>query len=220
MSFSVVSIVAGGNDEISVGFEIVGEEGARREKHLISLDAYTELSIARGECDAALYETVVSEAQIYAAYKRGLYILGFGACSERMLCSKLIAKGFGGESAKRAVERISRRGFIDDSASAYRDAQRCAAKLWGESRIRAYLASRKYGSDVVDKALFALEDEGVDFDESCRSIIDKAYKELPNDREAMQRLIASVCRYGYTVSQIKSACAVIAEERKKNYLYR
>lgn len=220
MRVEVISLSAGGADEISVGFELSEGNNVCREKFLISTDSYTRIGIRKGECAGELYEEVEREAKIYSAFKRGLYILGYGICSEKMLVSKLVAKGFERETAGAALERIRAGGYMNEADGALREAERCAAKLWGESRIRAALAQKRYSSEAIDAALFSLEDGGVDFDESCRRIIDSKYKVIPTDRAEMQKLVAAVCRLGYSVSQIKAACIAVQAERKRNALYR
>lgn len=220
MKITVSSLTAGGADEIVVGFEIAEGEHSCSEKHIISIEAYTRLGISKGECERELYEEVEREAGIYAAFKRGLYILGYGACSEKMLISKLISKGFTRERAEQAAQRINDAGYLDEMAAARREAERCAAKLWGESRVRGALREKRYSSEAIDKALFSLEDAGVDFDESCKRLIDKKYPQLPIDRAQMQKLVAAVCRYGYSISQIKLACAALRSERKRTAIYR
>lgn len=214
MRIEIVSLFAGGSDEISVGFELFEGENICRERFLIPTEVYIGLSLSKGECDREVYDAVEKEGQIYAAYKRGLYILGYGACSKNMLVSKLIAKGVDRTAAKEAVERICARGFVNEPESARREAEICVSKLWGVSRIRAHLMQKKYAAEAIDEALFAMEDAGVDFDENCKKAISVKYKRIPTDRAEMQKLVAAVCRLGYSVSQIKSACIALQEERK------
>ena len=79
MEIYVMSVGAGGSGEIFVTFEM--REGTMRDtsKFLISDAAYIELAISKGQCSSLLYDTVEREAQIYAAYKKALYMLGFSS---------------------------------------------------------------------------------------------------------------------------------------------
>lgn len=219
MQILITSVFAAGTDEISVGVEIRERETVSREKFLISASLYTELGITKGECDEELYVNLSQEARIYAAFKRGMSILGFGGCSEKMLISKLISKGFDKESAQIAAARIRDKGFLCEQSNARREAERCAAKLWGPIRIRAHLASKGYGSDAVDDAVFSLEDNGVDFEDSCvRLVVSKCKaNKLPRDREELQKLIASVMRCGYSSGQVKHALAAVANRKASIY---
>ncbi len=219
MRISVVSLTAGGSDEIRVCFELTEGDNVSKESFIISTRAYTQLEISKGESDREVYEAVEREAQIYSAFKRGMYILGFGACSKKLLVSKLCAKGFAADVSREAAERIAQRGYIDENENARREAEMCCAKHWGESRIRAKLTERRYSREAIDQALFFLEDSGVDFDENCKRLIDKRYGAIPSDRGELQKLIASVCRQGYTVSQIKGACARLSAERRLGRIF-
>ena len=219
MNIRVLSLSAAGADGIRVCFELCCGENSERRALVISADAFTRLKISKGECTSELYDTVESEARIYSAYNRGLYILGYGACSKNMLISKLIAKGEDRSASVEAVERIEERGFMDECESARREAEICARKLWGERRIRASLQQKKYRSDAIDKALFALEDAGVDFDESCKNAIRQKYKALPTDRQEMQKLIAAICRLGYSAPQVQSACRDLRDEYRLKWIY-
>ncbi len=212
MIFTVLCLTAAGNDGICVTLRTEEGENSCKENFVISIDEYTKLNLSKGECTRETYEILCAEAKIYSAYKRGLYILGFGACSRKALITKLVTKGFGRESATLAVERIAEKGFIDDTASAIREAEICVSKLWGEMRIRASLLQKGYEKQQIDAALFALEDAGVDFGENCKELIKRRYTTLPTDRAQAQKLIAAITRYGYSVSQIKSACADIENE--------
>lgn len=214
MRLEIVSLTAAGSDSITVGFELSEGSNLCRESFVISIEAYTRLGIRKGECDRETYDAVEREADVCAATRRGIYILGFGACSEQMLVSKLREKGFSRESATEAVDRITRQGYISEAENAKREAEICAEKLWGESRIKAKLLERRYSREAIDAALFALEDGGVDYVANCKALIGKRYRELPTERGEMQKLVAAICRYGYNISQIKTACAELTEERE------
>lgn len=214
MQISVSSIIARSGDELSVGFELVQGDNCCRQSFVISIDAYTRLGIVKGQCSRELYEAVERESSLNGAIKRGVYILSFGDCSAQMLISKLCAKGIDRQIATVAVERICDEGLLNEEESAIREAERCVAKLWGEPRIKAKLAERRYSRDAAEKAMLALEDKGVDYDALCKAYIDKKYSVMPTDRAQMQKLVAAVCRQGYTVSQIKAACSALRSERR------
>ena len=205
MEISVISICAASGDDIAVCVSVSNGEQTQKEKFVISAEAYTRMGILKGECDARTYEMLEWEAGVNSAFRRAMAILGFGACSKRMLVSKLLQKGFEKEYAVAAAERADGLGFIDDCENARREAEKCVSKLWGEVRIKASLAQKGYGSDAVESALCALEDDGVDFLENCRELIAKKYPVLPTERNEKQKLVASLMRYGYTLSQIRSA---------------
>ena len=45
----------------------------------------------------------------------------------------------------------------------------------------------------------------MDFSLNCSKLIKKKYLPLPKDKKEMQKIIAALMRYGYSMSQIKSA---------------
>ena len=208
MTFNVTSVSAGGIGEIIVSFDV--REGEKRSvsRFLISDDAYTKLSLTVGMSDMLTYEAVEREAYIYGAYKRAIYLLGFSASSRRALYKKLVSKGFDPEYSRIALDRLSDNGLLCEADSAIREAEKCASKLWGEERIRAALFEKGYSDESILAAFFALEDSGVDFDENCLSLIKKKYSSLPTDKKELQKIISSLMRYGYSLSQIKRAIAL------------
>lgn len=205
MEASITSVCAGGIGEIIVSFELREGEKRSTSRFLISDGAYTELSLSVGISSSYIYDTVEREANVYAAYKRALYILGYASSSRRALKQKLISKGFDAEFTELALERLEANGLLCESDFAIREGERCLSKLWGFERIRAYLKEKGYSDDSVNSVLFAFEDMGVDFDKNCALLIEKKYSHIPTDKKELQKLIASVMRYGYTLSQIKSA---------------
>lgn len=217
MQIEICSLCAAGEDEIAVSIEMRAADRSEKRRLVIPSETYIELGLSKGECSRELYDTLEREADIYTAYRRGLAILGYGACSKRMLTSKLISKGIDRSIAGIAVEKIESRGYIAEDASARREAERCAAKLWGESRIRAHLNSKGYGKDAVDDAMFSLEDAGVDFEENCVKLVESKCKCIPSDRLAIQKLVASISRYGYSLSEVKSAINAVANKKSSIY---
>lgn len=219
MKIEIVSLSAAGEDEIIASLELRAADRCERKRFLLPSSAYVELGLRRGECDLAQYDRIEHASQIYAAYKRGLALLGFGARSERMLVSKLISKGIDKKIAIEAVALLRERGFIDEGESAKREAERAAEKLWGERRIKEHLRFKGYGDASVDAAMFALEDGGVDFEASCIRLVEQKCKagRLPKEREEMQKLIASVMRYGYGASEVKRALSKIASRKPSIY---
>lgn len=217
MQIEISSVNSAGEDEIFIGFEISSDGKIERRRLLLPTSTYIELKIQAGRINCDFYDLIEREAQIYSAYKRGLHILEYGSCSKCMLISKLTAKNHSRDTAQIAVERIESHGFLSESKSAVREAERCAAKLWGKSRICAHLRSKGYDKSAVEKAMFALEDEDIDFSENCRKLIISKYGKLPGDRIGLQKLISSIRRFGYSFGEIQAALRKIANEKPGLY---
>lgn len=207
MRISIISITAGADDDIAVSFEICEGENRAVSKFWISVSAYTQFSLSVGESSQGVFDAVERESKIYSAYKKATYLLGFGSQSKKTLQTKLVMRGCEAEIAREAIERLVERQLLSEADMALREAEKCVLKLWGESRIRAHLAQKGYGEEEIKKAFFALEDEGVDFSLNCMKLIEKKYLPLPKDKKEMQKIIASLMRYGYSISQIKAALA-------------
>lgn len=217
MKIEIISFSAQGKDDVALSIELRDGENCERRRLVLPSFLCADMQLCRGECTPELFDRLLHEEQVYSAYKRGVYIVGFGISSQRMLASKLISKGFERAIAEEAVARIAAKGFLCEGDNAMHEAQRCAAKLWGQARIRAHLGSRGYSSDAIDAAMFSLEDSGVDFDVNCRRLIESKCKNLPSDRIERQKLVASVARYGYSIGQIKTAMAKIAAKKQSIY---
>ena len=121
-------------------------------------------------------------------------------------------KGISADIAEEAVSEIEKKGYLDDAASAAREAERCVAKKWGARRISAALYQKGYDGEAVKQALYALEDSGVDFAENCAELIRTRYDELPDDPNEKRKLYASMMRYGYSSSEINSAMDILKNE--------
>lgn len=205
MTVSVLSAVARGENEILVTLEIREGENFQREKYLLSALLFADLGIKVGECDRERFDAICHAAQVYSAEKKALSLLGFGSCSEKALYLKLVSRGFAKDIAAEAVERISAQGYMDSDGDALREAQRCIFKHWGARRIVAHLRSKGYADESVKRAIYALEDEGVDFSQVCLERLRANYSELPSDREDMRKLVAALSRYGFSSSEIRDA---------------
>ena len=205
MEIAIISIVAGGDDDIAVSFELREGENRSVSKFWLSVSAYTQFSLSIGDSSQAVFDAVEREAKIHSAYKKALCFLSFGSQSRKALHTKLVMRGCEAEIAREAIERLVERHLLSEDDMAQREAEKCVLKLWGEARIRAHLAQKGYAEEQIKKAFFALEDEGVDFSLNCMKLIEKKYLPLPKDKKEMQKIIASLMRYGYSMSQIKAA---------------
>ena len=205
MNAYITSVSAGGLGEIIVAFELRDGERRSTSRFLISDGAYTELSLSVGVSDLYTYDAVERESRIYAAYKRALYLLGYASSSRRELQRKLTVKGYEPEFSALALDRLEANGLLCESDFALREAEKCLSKLWGEGRIRAHLLEKGYTAESVNAVFFTFEDSGVDFDENCALLIKKKYPITPSDKKDLQKIIASLMRYGYSLSQIKQA---------------
>ena len=207
MNIVIGGIFARGEDSVCVCFEIQSDDGAHREteKLIISTSQLAQLGLSKGVCDEELYDTVAREAELYEAMRRAIRSLEYGSCSKKALRLKLIRAGYGKDIAAETVERLADMGLIDDADAACREAERAIKKLWGRRRIEAELYKKGYGADSVREALRYIDRVGADYIANCRLLITKKLRVPDPSPEDLKKLYASLVRYGYTSSEIRSA---------------
>ena len=205
MTVTLTSFHGRGEDEIAVTFRLSDGENSSFDTFVISAASFAEMKLSVGESSRRVYEEVSECGKVHSARKLAVSALGYGAYSRKALVRKLRVKGVEPAIAEEAVERLESSGYIDDLANAEREAERCVAKKWGARRISAALYQKGYGEEAVRKALYALEDSGVDFSENCAEIIESRYGEVPSAPDARRKLYAAMIRYGYSPSEINSA---------------
>ena len=208
----MVSVSARGKDEVSVSFEIRQGEAVQKESFIIGVSELADLKISVGECSRETFDAVALAADRYTALKAGLSVLSYGAYSRKELCRKLIQRGIPRQIASDTADTLSELGYIDEDADAFREAQRSVSKLWGKKRIYAHLLQKGYSDEAARRAIYALEDEGVDFSELCADRLRQMGRDIPRDPREKQRLTASLMRYGFSMTEIKAAMKNAYEE--------
>ena len=211
MTVKILSLSARDGDTVAVTFALCDGSHEQKETFLLSAACVADLRLARGETTRECYDAVAHASAVYQAVRRGMLLLGYGACSERALCRKLTEKGVDREIAREAVSELTEQGYLNASADALREAERCVAKGWGKRRIVATLFSKGYSDESVRDALNGLEDAGVDFVALCAKQLQKRVDVVPSDPGERRKLIAALERYGYSVSEIREAFHSLTE---------
>lgn len=212
MEILISSFCAGADDDIFVNFELRNGDNRCKERFLIPLSVYASLGLSAGESTQSVFESVERESRIYFAYKMALRASSYGVLSRKALARKLVMKGCEAEFARLAVERLVENGFHDEQALALREAEICARKLWGRGRIKQELAKKGFGEEEIRQAFYALEDNEIDFVFNCRALLERKYLPLPTEKKEMQKIIAALVRYGYSVSEIKEAISEMGRQ--------
>ena len=208
MTVTITSISAlNGGAEVSVSVRLSEGENFEKRQLLLLSRQYAELRPEKGEIDIESFERLLAESEVCAAVKRGMNILGYGACSEKNMTLKLRSKGFSRETAQRAAEYLCELGYINEREDARREAERCVKKYWGRKRIAAALYEKGYSEGAVSRALEALDE--YDFSKICAELIKRKFKSVPEDRDEQRKLFASLLRYGYSSSEIKNAFEMV-----------
>ena len=201
-----------GGEEVEISFEISNGTHVEKRSFLMSTAQYLVICPERGAADEQIFDTVKYASDVWSATKRGIFILGYGACSEKALIAKLVSKGFDREIAADAVEAIVAKGLLRPADDASREAEKMVRKLWGKRRIISALYEKGYSADSVRAALYSLEESGVDYEKNCKRLVREKYSDTELDVSAQAKLYAALSRYGYSSSEIKSAILYLQEK--------
>lgn len=186
-----------------------GVRTAETENKLFSFfkELVETLPIENSEIDEDGYCKLEAAAEVTSAVKKGLTVLSFGSNSEAMLVLKLRRRGVKREYAEQAAAYLKKHGYINESGDAEREVERCLRKHWGLIRILAHLKSKGYDEQTVTVAEEMLSNE--DFSAHCAKLISLNYSELPIDIKEKRKMISSLVRYGYTMSEIENAIDLV-----------
>lgn len=212
MSLSICSVGAANGEDISICFEWEKEGARQRERFVISAAQFASLGLSCGDCPRETYDSVAYAARVHAALRKGLLMLGYGACSSGRLRRKLIAKGIHPEIAAEAVDILLADGYLCDGDNAQREAEKGVAKGWGKRRILSSLYDKGYSDGAVRSAMLSLEDAEIDFVSMCAEQMARRLSALPETPEERQKLFAAMARLGYSTSEIKEAYGLFVKQ--------
>ncbi len=208
---SVVSISAPeGRSELMVGVLFESAYGREEKSYLVPLSMLDSVNISLKNIpyeigEDTLDELIRCDATAHALH-RAYGIISYGACSYRKLARKLREKGVQVDIAELAIEIIKDKGYIDEIYLAERACELCIKKYWGKSRILRKLREDGYCDEAIASAIEYLD--MIDFSEQCASLIEKRYMQIPTDKYEMQKMFASISRYGYSGSEIREAVRI------------
>ena len=202
-----------GRNEILVYVEICGAHGNEKKSYLVPMERFDSVMLSPKRVPYAIdtdtLECLEGLDALASALHRAYGILAYGSCSHKKLCRKLIEKGIDREIAAEAVAIVSDKGYIDENSLAIRLCELCLKKYWGKSKIIQKLREEGYDEEAVDCAIEYLSE--IDFSEQCALLIQKRYLKVPSDRYEMQKMCASISRYGYNGSEIKGGIQIFRE---------
>lgn len=192
--------------------QVLLENGEHKEQKslILTTEQYCELKPTRGIISEEEYDKLEEASQLCDALRTGEYLLSFGANSVQALSRKLVQRGYQRDVALSAACRLEQAGLINEERDLGREVERCLRKLWGSKRIRTHLWSRGY----ADEAMQGLDEllRQVDFEQNCATLIKKHYGGVPEDRDEQRRAVSFLSRYGYSISEIRSAFKALTTE--------
>ena len=197
------------NEGSEIAVRVLLESGEHREERrlLITAEQYYELKPCKGVITEECYEQLEEASLLCNAIRSGENLLSYGANSVQMLSQKLMRRGFSRDVAQTAAQKLQAMGLIDEQSDLRRELEKCLRKLWGAKRIRAHLWSRGFASDAMTELPSLLEE--VDFASNCAALIRKHYVGIPKDADERRRMLASLSRYGYSITEIQAAISLV-----------
>lgn len=149
----------------------------------------------------------------YACISSAMNILVYANNTEKRLREKLSRKGYCSDDIDTALEYVKGKGYINEKSQVIDAAVMLATtKLYGKKRIAVELY--KKGFKREDIAQIDYDELEIDFIAGCAALICRACK-LDDDekREFVpdNKIMGSLIRYGYTVSEIREAVRLLHE---------
>ncbi len=197
------------NNSSEVALRILLENGEHREEKrlLLTMEQYCDIRPQKGQITEEMYDRIEAASVLCQAIRNGENLLSYGANSAQMLTQKLMRRGFGRDVAMQAAQKLRDMGLINEQNDLRREFEKCLCKLWGAKRIQAHLWSRGFAAEAMSELPELLSE--VDFSENCAALIRKHYGTLPTDPNDRKRVFASLGRYGYSITEIRAAFALI-----------
>jgi len=166
-----------------------------------TLGVVTELRLFSGrELDDRDYALLLRESRRALAREKALEYISQRQMSAKELSRKLRDKGADEETADYCVRWIMERGLINEEAYAGAIVRHYAVKGYGEGRVRQELMRRGIPRELWEDALSQMPEDSSKLDRFIASRLKD-----PEDRDAVRKLSASLCRRGYGSEEIRAA---------------
>lgn len=202
-------------EETSAGVSVTLEKADKSDMIclLVSHDFCRKLHLKTGDTiSEEEYEEIRREADLNKAISRTVKILSYSDHSKAQLVKKLVAYGFSRDTAVNAAACAEERGYINENDQAARTASYYAkTKYWGKKRIAAELFMRGYERAAVLAALDGITEE--EYIRSLKRVISRKFSPIPTEYEERAKMIASLCRLGYSAREIDIAAAELEAEQ-------
>lgn len=163
------------------------------------------------ELDEDILEEINYTAQRRKARERGYYLIGYRDHSKKELYDKLL-KSAQPYICDELIEMFESQGLLDDEKYAGKLARYyITSKKWGRKKAYFEMLKRGIDSEYVNNALDEAELE-VDYIPVIVNIIERKHYDKIGDYKGEQKIIASLLRQGYNMSDIKRAIEQANEE--------
>ena len=131
------------------------------------------------------------------------------------LVYKLVKKGFKRPLAIQVADYMKEKGYIDEREQLISYSTQLAEKKhYGRERILAEVMKHGFSRDYVEAILMESLKE-VDFVENCAYLIRRKYGSVPKDIAEFKKMIASLVRYGYSITEVKLAVRRVTKDENE-----
>ena len=143
--------------------------------------------------------------EIRRAREKALILLSYSDYTEKRIREKLKASGFSDEVTEQVIFYLNERGYIDEAKFLKSFCYYCVEKkLYGKRKLLAAINEKGFDRECVEEELENILSD-FDFVEICKKQIEKAKRTDISDRASREKLIASLSRKGFSLSEIKEA---------------
>lgn len=177
----------------------------------VSEDAVLEAGLRVGEAlDTARLEQIEYSVTLTKAKAKAYNYLSYGDMSKSALCKKLVRYGFAQEISEDVCNALEQAGYIDDERYAMQLTSYLAnTKLYGPRRIVQELCVKDISKSLAEQSL---ENAELDFEKNLKTLADGKFRPDSNDRKSVQKMFASLVRYGYDYEMIGGVLSATEEE--------
>ncbi len=143
--------------------------------------------------------------EIRRAREKALILLSYSDYTEKRMREKLTASGFSDSVICEVIDYLTERKYINEPVFLRNLCEYSTQKkLYGKRKLMAAINEKGFSRDCIEEELENILSD-FDFVEICKKQIEKAKKADLSDRAAREKLIASLSRKGFSLSEIKEA---------------
>lgn len=177
----------------------------------VSPDQYDRFDLDAGEIIDDEHFLRIREENLFDNARRHAFsILSYGENNKKMLVTKLQKQGFSRELCEKIALYMEHRGYIDEKKQMELLLDTYLKKKFGRIKIVEELILKGYRREDVSEFLKSALAE-VDFAQNCAWIVEHKYSPLPKERDALQKMMSALMRYGYNINDIKSGIRIYQE---------
>lgn len=148
------------------------------------------------------------------AREKALLYLSYSDHTVKSMHEKLTGAGFDTEIADEVISYLVERKYINEADYLERFIRHCAfKKKYGRKRIELMAYSKGFSKTVISENAESIYGD-INFAEICAERLSKTNISDLADRKKREKIIASLMRSGFSVSEIKEAIELLKENEE------